>query len=185
MPRSAGRRGSPEGWSVRGGISSDTCATCHGEPLRHARFQQWQLSKHADYELAVEEGQSGTCSKCHTGNGFLAWLPVLIGTEEGDINDPVEVTWTEDETHPQTCVTCHNPHAAGDVSGNDNNATVWISGDTPELLAGFTAMDVGRGAICMTCHNTRRGSAQRQHLGRNLRQGSCASPGRPDRYPHG
>ncbi len=142
---------------VRGGISSDTCATCHGEPLRHARFQQWQLSKHADYELAVEEGQSGTCSKCHSGNGFLAWLPVLIGTTPGDINDPVEVTWTEDQTHPQTCVTCHNPHASGDVSGNDNNATVWISGDTPELLAGFTATDVGRGAICMTCHNTRRG----------------------------
>ena len=142
---------------VRGGISSDTCATCHGEPLRHARFQQWQLSKHANYEVAVDESQSGTCAKCHTGNGFLAWLPVLIGTEEGDVNDPVEVTWTEDEAHPQTCVTCHNPHAAGDVSGNDNNATVWISGDTPELLAGFTAMDVGRGAICMTCHNTRRG----------------------------
>jgi len=142
---------------VRGGISSDTCATCHGEPLRHARYQQWQLSKHANYEVAVEEGQDGTCSKCHTGNGFLAWLPVLLEIEPGDINDPVEVTWTEDETHPQTCVTCHNPHAAGDVSGNDNNATVWISGDTPLLLAGFTATDVGRGAICMTCHNTRRG----------------------------
>ncbi|MGD8440709.1 MAG: multiheme c-type cytochrome [Holophagae bacterium] len=140
---------------ARGGISSNSCATCHGEPLRHARFQQWQLSKHADYELAVEEGQSGTCSKCHTGNGFLAWLPTLVSG--GDPNEPVEVTWTEDETHPQTCVTCHNPHAAGDLSGDDNNATVWISGDTPELLAGFTATDVGRGAICMTCHNTRRG----------------------------
>ncbi len=138
-------------------ISSDSCATCHGEPLRHARFQQWQLSRHANYELAVEEGQSGTCSKCHTGNGFMAWLPVLTGAVPGDVNDDVEVTWTEDETHPQTCVTCHNPHAAGDVSGNDNNATVWIAGDTPELLAGFVATDVGRGAICMTCHNTRRG----------------------------
>ncbi len=114
-------------------------------------------AKHADYEVAVEESQSGTCSKCHSGNGFLAWLPVLIGTTPGDIDDPVEVTWTEDEAHPQTCVTCHDPHAAGDVSGNDNNATVWISGDTPALLAGFTATDVGRGAICMTCHNTRRG----------------------------
>jgi hypothetical protein len=146
-----------QGSAVRGGISSDTCATCHGEPLRHARFQQWQLSKHADYELAVEEGQSGTCSKCHTGNGFLAWLPVLTGLEPGDVNDPVDVTWTEDQTHPQTCVTCHNPHDSGDISGNDNNATVWIAGDTPELLAGFVAEDVGRGAICMTCHNTRRG----------------------------
>jgi hypothetical protein len=142
---------------LRKSISSDTCATCHGEPPRHGRYQQWQISPHANYELAVEEGQDGTCSKCHTGNGFLAWLPVLTGAVPGDVNDAVEVTWTEDETHPQTCVTCHNPHAAGDLSGNDSNATVWISGDTPELLAGFTATDVGRGAICMTCHNTRRG----------------------------
>jgi hypothetical protein len=140
---------------VRGGISSNTCATCHGEPLRHGRFQQWQLSGHANYELAVEESQSGTCSKCHTGNGFLAWLPTLVSG--GDPNESVEVTWTEDGAHPQTCVTCHNPHASGDLSGNDNNATVWISGDTPELLAGYVAEDVGRGAICMTCHNQRRG----------------------------
>jgi hypothetical protein len=96
---------------MRVSLSSDVCAVCHGEPLRHARFQQWQLSAHANYELAVDEGSSGNCSRCHTGNGFLTWL----------------------------------------------NATVRISGDTPPLIAGFTATDVGRGAICMTCHNTRRG----------------------------
>ena len=142
----------------RQNISSNVCATCHGEPLRHGRFQQWQLSAHANYELAVEEGQSGTCSKCHTGNGFLAWLPVLDGTVPGDPEDSVEVTWTEDETHPQTCQTCHDPHAIGTTSGSgETNATVRISGDTPLLLAGFVAEDVGRGAICMTCHNTRRG----------------------------
>ena len=69
----------------------------------------------------------------------------------------IEVSWTEDEAHPQTCVTCHDPHASGTTSGSDPNATVRISGDTPPLIAGFTATDVGRGAICMTCHNTRRG----------------------------
>ncbi len=139
-------------------LSSNVCATCHGEPLRHGRYQQWQLSAHANYELATEEGQSGTCSKCHTANGFLAWLPVLDGSVPGDPEDSVNVTWTEDETHPQTCQTCHDPHAIGTTSGNsDTNATVRISGDTPLLLAGFIAEDVGRGAICMTCHNTRRG----------------------------
>ena len=54
------------GGALRVSISSDICAVCHGEPLRHARFQQWQLTEHADYELAIEEGPSGTCSKCHT-----------------------------------------------------------------------------------------------------------------------
>jgi hypothetical protein len=69
---------------MRVSLSSDVCATCHGEPLRHARFQQWQLSAHANYELAIDESSSGSCSRCHTGNGFLTWLPVLLGDEPGD-----------------------------------------------------------------------------------------------------
>jgi hypothetical protein len=138
-------------------IASENCATCHGEPLRHARYQQWQLSRHANYTLAEEEGSSGNCSRCHTGNGFLAWLPVLLGEEEGDPGDSVAVTWSTDEVHPQTCVTCHDPHSTGTKSGIPTDATVRISDDTPLLLAGFEAHDVGRGALCMTCHNTRRG----------------------------
>jgi hypothetical protein len=54
-------------------------------------------------------------------------------------------------------VTCHDPHASGNLSGEPNNATVRIEGNTPPLIAGFQAIGVGRGAICMTCHNTRRG----------------------------
>ena len=146
----------PDG-EPRVSLSSTVCASCHGEPLRHGRYQQWQLSGHANYELAIDEGDSGSCSKCHTANGFLAWLPVLTGEVAGDPNDDVEVTWTSEETHPQTCATCHDPHAIGSTTGEPTNATVRISGDTPPLVAGFTATDVGRGAICMTCHNGRRG----------------------------
>ncbi len=151
-------------WSHKRGepridISSDVCAVCHGEPLRHARFQQWQLSGHANYELAIDESGSGNCSRCHTGNGFLKWLPILL--DDDPATDPlasIQVSWTEDEAHPQTCVTCHDPHAIGTTTGVGTNATTRISGDTPPLIAGFTATDVGRGAICMTCHNTRRGA---------------------------
>ena len=145
------------GLNARSNVSSNVCAVCHGEPLRHARFQQWQLSKHADYELAIEEGESGSCSRCHTGNGFLSWMPALADDDPTNDGDNVTVTWEEDAIHPQTCATCHDPHAIGTTSGNDPNATVRISGDTPLLMAGFTAEDVGRGAICMTCHNSRRG----------------------------
>jgi len=141
----------------RASLSSDVCASCHGEPLRHARFQQWQLSGHANYELAIDEGDSGSCSRCHTVNGFLTWLPVLLGDQPGDPLADITVTWTTDETHPQTCVTCHDPHEVGTSSGNDPDVNIRISGDTPPLIAGFQATDVGRGAICMTCHNSRRG----------------------------
>ena len=139
-------------------LSADVCAVCHGEPLRHARFQQWQLSGHANYELAIDEGESGSCARCHTVNGFLAWLPILLDDDpDTDPLDDVEVTWTADEAHPQTCVTCHDPHNIGTTTGVGTNATVRISGDTPPLIGGFQATDVGRGAICMTCHNSRRG----------------------------
>ncbi|UCD78317.1 MAG: hypothetical protein JSW26_23355 [Desulfobacterales bacterium] len=151
------------GTDPRANISAGVCAVCHGEPLRHARFQQWQLSKHADYELAIEEGESGTCSRCHTGNGFLSWIPALVDDDPTNDNENVIVTWTEDAIHPQTCATCHDPHRIGTASGDNNNATVRISDATPLLAAGFkapataTGNSVGRGALCMTCHNSRRG----------------------------
>ncbi len=133
-------------------LSADLCGTCHGEPARHGRFQQWQLSGHANYELAGEEGTNATCAKCHSANGFLAW------EESGFSNANLNVTWKADEVHAITCQACHDPHDVGTTSGGPTtNATVRVTGNTPPLMAGFTATGVGRGAICMTCHNTRRG----------------------------
>jgi hypothetical protein len=147
-----------KGDGSRTSLSSDVCGSCHGEPTRHGRFQEWQLSGHGNYATAISEGTNGTCAKCHTANGFLAWLPVLTGQVAGDPNANLQITWSKDEIHPQTCQTCHDPHAEGTTSGGpDTNATVRISGDTPMLQAGFVATNVGRGAICMTCHNSRRG----------------------------
>jgi hypothetical protein len=154
---------------ARRSISSDVCAVCHGEPARHGRFQQWQLSGHANYELAIEEGEEGGCARCHTGNGFISWQSLGF-----DPAEEVEVTWTADEVHPQTCVVCHDPHSMGTLSGEPNNATVRVAGDTPLLMSGFVASDVGRGAICMVCHNARRG----------LRNDDQPPPSDPERAPH-
>ncbi len=161
-------------------ISSDVCAVCHGEPLRHGRFQQWQLSGHANYDLAIDEHDSGSCARCHTGNGFMAWLPILLDDdEETDPLADVEVTWTADETHPITCVICHDPHDVGTISGDDTDATVRLSGDTPPLIAGFTATEVGSGAMCMTCHNSRRGLRNDDTFDATKAEGDAA------RAPHG
>lgn len=135
-------------------MSSDLCGTCHGRTPRHGRYQQWQLSGHSNYQLAVDEGTDPSCSKCHSAQGFVAWSDKNFSTANLTVN------WTTEEVHPQTCVTCHDPHAIGTTSKEgeiETNATMRISGTTPLLMSGFTAKDVGRGAICMTCHNGRRG----------------------------
>jgi len=144
-------------------LAADVCGSCHGEPARHGRFQQWLLSNHADYELAVERGaSSGNCSRCHSGNGFVAWSKL-----DFDPTQQVTVTWDADTVVPQVCAACHNPHDTGTTSGSDEtNAKVRVNagkiggcGDTTcntyELLAGFKATNVGKGATCMTCHNSR------------------------------
>ena len=133
-------------------LGSEVCGSCHGEPARHGRYQQWLLSNHADYDLARSRGaSSGNCSRCHSGNGFVAWNEF-----EFDPEKQVDVTWDQDTVVPQTCATCHNPHDTGTTSGGpDTNAKVRIQGDTHLLLAGFVADSVGKGATCMTCHNSR------------------------------
>jgi len=135
-------------------LAADVCGSCHGEPARHGRFQQWQLSNHADYDLARERGaSSGNCARCHSGNGFVAWSEL-----DFDPDEQVDVTWDEDTVVPQVCAACHNPHDTGTTSGSDEtNAKVRVMGNTHKLIAGFTAIGVGKGATCMTCHNSRAG----------------------------
>ncbi|MDD4859624.1 MAG: hypothetical protein PHR56_05400 [Dehalococcoidales bacterium] len=157
--------------SARISIASDVCASCHGEPPRHARFQQWDESGHANFELAIDEGSvetrgasAGHCGRCHTGQGFLAWIQQPDQTKriqgaKGDAtaDELKALGLTKDTVQPITCATCHDPHNPGTVSGKPNNTTVRIQGNTSLLPAGFQARNVGRGAICIMCHNTRGG----------------------------
>lgn len=134
-------------------LGSQVCGSCHGEPARHGRYQQWLVSNHADYDLARSRGDRENCGRCHSGNGFVAW-----GEHDFDPEQELagEVTWNDDTVVPQVCVACHDPHDTGTTSGNDDtNAKVRVMGDTHMLTAGFIATGVGKGATCMTCHNSR------------------------------
>ncbi len=138
-------------------LAADVCGVCHGEPLRHSRFQQWQQSPHANFELAVEEGTNNRCAGCHSAQGFLVLVPQLESGNPSRTIPEDSITWTEDTVQPQTCAACHDPHEQGNTSGEPNTATVRVSGNTPKLPAGFAAESVGRGAVCITCHNSRNG----------------------------
>ena len=133
-------------------MDSAVCGSCHGEPLRHGRFQQWQESAHSNYATAISRGTRAACSGCHEAAGFVAWLAT------GDVS--VEATTapaTAETAHPITCATCHDPHSLGNATGEPNDAVLRVQGSSGTVLAGYNATGFGNGALCVTCHNSRRG----------------------------
>ena len=126
--------------------------------------QEWARSAHANRELARAQAtveNRGTtaahCARCHSEQGFLAWLPQLEKGNVGFITKPdgspadipylASLGLTKFSVRPQTCATCHNP-----------DYSVRVTKITPLLPAGFRALGVGLGAQCMVCHNTRNGA---------------------------
>ncbi|MBI3924825.1 MAG: carboxypeptidase regulatory-like domain-containing protein [Armatimonadetes bacterium] len=144
-------------------LASEVCGSCHGEPLNHGRFQQWQLSGHANYERAMAQGMSSGCTRCHSAEGFRVWdnggfvKGQSINPADPDGNPGSNDGWTADTVHPQTCGTCHEVHDPGTKTSDANDVKLRVEDNTPALEAGFTASSVGHGALCMTCHNGRRG----------------------------
>jgi len=104
------------------------------------------------------------CGRCHTAQGFLAWIKQpdmtkYIQGAKGDatVEELRALGLTQDQAQPQTCTVCHDPHDEGTTTSKENNAKVRITGNTSMLPSGYQAVGVGRGAICITCHNTRNG----------------------------
>ena len=52
----AGKPDPADAKAARVSFSADVCAPCHGEPLRHGRYQEWRESGHGDFETAIGEG---------------------------------------------------------------------------------------------------------------------------------
>jgi hypothetical protein len=128
-----------------------------------ARREQWAKSAHARRVLTVNatiEARGTTaahCGRCHSEQGFRAWLPQLLKGNVGPITQPdgspatlpflASLGLTRFSVRPQTCATCHNA-----------DYSLRLEGSTPLLPAGFRARRVGAGALCMSCHNTRNGA---------------------------
>ena len=154
-PNNSALHGNGQIDAERVSLSSEVCGVCHGEPARHGRYQQWEESLHANTELAIERFDNASCARCHTAQGFLAWLPQLNSGDSGSLQ--AEVTWTADTVEPVTCAVCHDTHDVGSITGEPNDVNLRVTGNTAMLPSGFQALGVGRGALCMTCHNTRNG----------------------------
>lgn len=125
---------------------------------------QWATTGHANRALAqldatVETRQlnAAHCGRCHTEQGFLAWLPQLNAGKPGNIMKPdgtaadipflTNLGLTKFSVRPVTCNACHNA-----------DFSVRVTKSTALLPSGFRAIGVGAGAQCMTCHNSRNGA---------------------------
>ena len=160
--------------TARVNASSAVCGSCHGEPTRHGRYQQWAGSGHGDFSLAQSEGGSSGCTGCHSYNGFGYLNSQLqAGTASRTLNATDMASVTADiaanGAQPQNCITCHSTHNPGTKSGLTGSIVALAGydatyarnaafiGTTPLLPGGFQANGVGKGALCIVCHNSRNG----------------------------
>ena len=125
------------------------CGQCHGEPPRHAKVQEWEISGHSDEDSEAfahwEEDDdivSSSCARCHSGFGFITFAK---GEEEGEAPKQVH-----------TCSVCHDPHSVE----NEYQLRVVDSTEIPITVDGSSTYGevdgLGTSATCVTCHNGRR-----------------------------
>lgn len=159
-------------FTARVNESSAVCGTCHGEPTRHGRYPQWAASAHGDYTVAQNEGPNQSCGGCHSYNGFDSLNKQLQG---GNASRTINAAdWANVQAdialngiQPQNCITCHATHNPGTrsgltgsivgLAGYDPTYGTTFVGTTPLLPGGFQANGVGKGALCVVCHNSRNG----------------------------
>jgi hypothetical protein len=159
--------------------SEEVCASCHQASPFNYKPSQWQTSKHADQSLpqrvgtveARPGGGSAHCGRCHTAQGYSHYVKQLaIGytgnlTKDGqplaaDKSNAADDTWlasiglTAATVQPQVCAACHDPHDA------TNPSQLRLYDAIPALPNGQSQLaSVGKGAVCMACHNSRNGEA--------------------------
>jgi mono/diheme cytochrome c family protein len=147
-------------------FSSNVCATCHARAPRHGRFPQWAQSGHASFATFTFNSNetdgtlSNGCACCHSAQGFKAFAAALP-TANGDRSKtvlPADLRLTN--AQPITCSSCHVSHDEGEgskVEWTQLRKVGPAEGATYMLPSGFAAAGVGKGALCIACHNSRQG----------------------------
>jgi hypothetical protein len=135
-----------------------SCASCH----TGQGFLQWY--KQLANVVGVSPRKVGSRTLDETSLLNLGWNSTGKLTSSGAtvIQDAaVAGVVTKANVQPQTCAVCHDPHDEGTVTttapGVINDARVRVTDNTSLLPGGFIANGVGRGAQCITCHNSRNG----------------------------
>ena len=158
------KSGAPE----RISLGADACAICHDGSIEPS-FRQWLDNDHANYHLAVETASverrgeaAGDCGRCHSGQGFLAWLargnrfaPLAEPGKGSARRELAALGLAADKVQPVTCAACHDPHASGSSFRSATEKVPLRAADYAGMLPREFHNDTGgRGAVCITCHST-------------------------------
>jgi hypothetical protein len=122
---------------------AQTCGVCHDRAAKHDRYQLYMQAGHSNRALALEEGTSTNCGRCHSAQGFVAW-------SASGFNPATNLATAPDLAgiEPQTCIACHDPHTT--KLRVDESAPI-------ATTSGFTVWGAGAGQLCVVCHSNRRG----------------------------
>ena len=127
-------------WQYGAKFQVGVCARCHEVPSENADAEhvsdhvaQWRRAPMSRFTRELREDDPALrpeCTRCHSAQGYV---------EHARRN----ATWEIDRgtVEPITCPTCHDPHSTENAYG------LRVHGEIAEL-------DLGRGAICATCHDT-------------------------------
>jgi hypothetical protein len=121
---------------VDGVDANASCTECHSaDPIIVAKILQWEKSGHGMGEAAESRAWSGSCSRCHTEQGFQDYIATGSSSAE---NEPV----------PIGCRACHDIHST--YTYNDFGLRTSTSPSFPS--DSMKTFDGGKGNLCATCH---------------------------------
>jgi hypothetical protein len=156
--------------SPRVSYGAENCGVCHGAGAHHI-YSEWatmsgpelsgELMAHSSRAGATHAisatGLNSSCGRCHSAQGYNLYVGALetgkVGLDTANAALAVQMgDVTAANVEPVTCVACHDPHDAS----NPNQLRLY--GDTPLLPGGFAGYGLGKGALCVSCHNSRNGA---------------------------
>lgn len=127
-------------------LGTSHCAQCHdtGGDDYGRRYRQWENSAHPlTTQSSATVAGNNTCRACHTGEGFVY----------GNVRGESIPQMANSDYHGATCSTCHSPH--GSEYPNDLRVSERVT-----LPSGDVYQNAGKGALCMSCHNSRSADAE-------------------------
>ncbi|MCX5824988.1 MAG: hypothetical protein NTY86_16205, partial [Deltaproteobacteria bacterium] len=176
--------------SARISYSSEVCGPCHGDTDNH-EYSDWSIPNpvnnlgHSNRSRAIASGTSTSCGRCHSAQGYTIYVDQLSIGRIGNIDNvtlhPAFNSVTAANVEPVTCTACHDPHDA------TNTNQLRVFNNTPLLPAGFMVTGFGKGAICVSCHNSRNGAQTGSTILTYLHEdGETYNSGNPTGYsaPH-